>query len=152
MLPPYGGGAMTERSDFSPNRVSRPGTTNSPDSRGETFRLEPRAFAAVRRPLSGREPLQTAARTDTLIQAIAAGDHARFRELFETLAPRAKAYLMQRGLPASVAEALAIEALVEVWRTARSFDPSSQYGQSWIFQRLRHVARRAGVMFREVGP
>lgn len=82
---------------------------------------------------------------DAAILATAAGDRARFAALFQLLAPRAKSYLINRGLPPAAAEDFAISTLIEVWRTARAFDPSQQSGQAWIFRVLRTVAHRGGV-------
>ncbi|THD63874.1 hypothetical protein [Phenylobacterium sp.] len=69
----------------------------------------------------------------------------RFAELFRLVAPRAKAYLIHRGVAPLAAEALAIEAMIEVWRTARGFDVAAQSGQAWIFGVLRDISRRHGV-------
>lgn len=88
---------------------------------------------------------------DAAILATAKGDRARFSELFNVVGPRAKSYLMARGMPSGVAEDLAMTAMVEVWRTAGSFDPQVQSGYAWIFKRLREVSLRNDPARAEVG-
>jgi len=81
---------------------------------------------------------------DAGILAAAAGDRSRFVQLVELVAPKMKAYLIHHGLAPAVAEELAVEAMIEVWRRAAAFDPSKQRGYVWMIQRLRDVAVRDG--------
>ena len=46
------------------------------------------------------------------------GDAEAFRKLFQSYAPRVKAYMMRQGADANVAEDLAQETLLMVWRKA----------------------------------
>src|ERR1700744_5308786 len=76
-----------------------------------------------------RQPAMTGAldkpTPELLIQAIArCRDRAAFTSLFMRFAPRVKAYLLQRGLDAALAEELAQEALLIVWRKAAQYDPA----------------------------
>jgi RNA polymerase sigma-70 factor (ECF subfamily) len=75
-----------------------------------------------------------------LIHAIAArGDRAAFTSLFLLFAPRVKAYLLRRGLEGAVAEELAQEVLLTVWRKASQFDPARASAAAWIFTIARNL-------------
>jgi RNA polymerase sigma-70 factor (ECF subfamily) len=87
---------------------------------------------------------------ERLIHAIATRrDRTAFTALFTRFAPRVKAYLLQRGLDGAVAEELAQEALLIVWRKAAQFDPARAGATAWIFTIARNLridaARRARV-------
>jgi RNA polymerase sigma-70 factor (ECF subfamily) len=75
-----------------------------------------------------------------LIVAIAARqDRAAFAELFGFYAPRIKTFLMRRGTSADVAEDLAQEALLTVWRKAAYFDPARASASAWVFAVARNL-------------
>lgn len=75
-----------------------------------------------------------------LVQAVASqGDRQAFAALFKHFAPRVKAYLMRLGTPESVAEDLAQEALVSVWRKAHLFDPAHAGVSTWVFTIARNL-------------
>ncbi len=75
-----------------------------------------------------------------LVQAVAArGDRQAFAALFKHFAPRVKAYLMRLGTPEGVAEDLAQEALVSVWRKAHLFDPAHAGVSTWVFTIARNL-------------
>lgn len=93
-------------------------------------------------------PASHAERCNALLAAVAAnGDRKAFEELYAFFAPRVKSYLMRIGAPADLAEDLAQEALLKVWRKARLFDPSKASASTWIFTIARNLridaARRA---------
>jgi len=77
------------------------------------------------------------------------GDQAAFSALFLYYAPRIKSYLRRLGAEDAVAEELAQEAMLTVWRKAASFDPARAAPSTWIFaiarnlriDRLRHERR-----------
>ncbi|WP_255370037.1 sigma-70 family RNA polymerase sigma factor [Roseateles sp. YR242] len=72
-------------------------------------------------------------------------DREAFGLLFSHFAPRVKSYLMRTGSAEGVAEDLAQEALVTVWRKAALFDPAQAAVSTWIFtiaRRLRIDAAR----------
>lgn len=76
---------------------------------------------------------------DDLIEAIAARrDRDAFRRLFEHFAPRLKSYLMRLGADPTVAEDVAQEAMVMVWRKAESFDRRQAGASTWIFTIARN--------------
>lgn len=74
-----------------------------------------------------------------LIEAIAARqDRAAFAELFRHYAPRIKAFLMRGGSDAEVAQEVAQEALILVWRKAASFDRRRASAATWIYAIARN--------------
>ena len=94
---------------------------------------------------------------ERLILDIAArGDRSAFTALFPQFAPRVKAYLMRRGLDAALAEELAQEVLLTVWRKAAQFDPARASAAAWIFTIARNLridaARRSQFSLRAPDP
>ncbi len=86
----------------------------------------------------------------SLIQAIAMReDRAAFAALFKQFAPRVKAYLLRMRLDDGMAEELAQEVLLTVWRKARQFDATRASPAAWIFTIARNLridaARRASL-------
>jgi RNA polymerase sigma-70 factor (ECF subfamily) len=74
------------------------------------------------------------------IVAIAADrDRDAFARLFDHYAPRLKGFLMRRGAPAEVAEDLAQDVLLSVWRKAAQFDPARADASAWIFSMARNL-------------
>lgn len=75
-----------------------------------------------------------------LIRAIAdRQDRVAFAGLFRHFAPRIKAYLLRGGVAPGLAEELAQEAMVQVWRKAASFDPAKARASTWIFTIARNL-------------
>jgi RNA polymerase sigma-70 factor (ECF subfamily) len=75
-----------------------------------------------------------------LIRAVAVRrDRGAFAILFEHFAPRVKSYLLRLGAPAEVAEELAQETLLSVWRKAEAFDPTRAAASTWIFTIARNL-------------
>jgi RNA polymerase sigma-70 factor, ECF subfamily len=104
-----------------------------------------------------RTPMPSA-RDDTdpahWLAAIAARrDRAAFASLFGFYAPRIKGFLMRTGTAAEIAEEIAQEAMLSVWRKADTFDASRASVSTWIYaiarnlriDRLRHERGGAGV-------
>jgi RNA polymerase sigma-70 factor (ECF subfamily) len=83
-----------------------------------------------------------------MIGAIAArADRAAFAALFEHFAPRVKSYMLRLGAEPLVAEELAQETLLTVWRKAAAFDRAKAAPSTWIFtiaRNLRIDAARRG--------
>lgn len=74
------------------------------------------------------------------IQAVAAcGDRQAFAALFKHFAPRVKAYLMRLGSSEGIAEDLAQETLISVWRKAASYDARHAGVSTWIFTIARNL-------------
>jgi RNA polymerase sigma-70 factor, ECF subfamily len=75
-----------------------------------------------------------------LISAIATDkDRSAFAELFEYFAPRIKSFMQRSGVGDAVAEELAQEAMLAVWRKAALFDPASTGAAAWIFTIARNL-------------
>jgi len=80
------------------------------------------------------------ARLNALVAAVArARDRAAFQALFDHFAPRVKGYLMRLGAGSAVAEDLAQEAMLAVWRKAGLFDPAKASASTWIFTIARNL-------------
>jgi RNA polymerase sigma-70 factor (ECF subfamily) len=74
-----------------------------------------------------------------LVEAVAARqDRAAFARLFSYLMPRLKGFAMRRGLDGHVAEELAQETMVTVWRKAGMFDPTKATVSTWVFTIIRN--------------
>ena len=77
---------------------------------------------------------------DALLGRVAAHqDKAAFALLFTHFAPRVKAYLLRLGASSGVAEELAQEALLSVWRKAHLFDPAKASAATWLFTIARNL-------------
>ena len=75
-----------------------------------------------------------------LISAIAARrDRAAFASLFGFYAPRIKGFLIRTGTAAEVAEEIAQEAMLSVWRKAATFDASRAGVSTWIYAIARNL-------------
>lgn len=66
-------------------------------------------------------------------------DKAAFAQLFGHFAPRIKAFLRRSGLDEHMAEELAQEAMLRVWRKAEKFDPEAGDAAAWIFTIARNL-------------
>lgn len=76
---------------------------------------------------------------EALIARIAQGDRAAFAQLFNAYAPKMKGYLMRLGAGPGIAEDLAQEAMISVWRRAASFDPAKAKASTWLFVIARNA-------------
>lgn len=84
---------------------------------------------------------------NALIAAIArSADRDAFAKLFDHFAPRVKGVLMKAGAPSQLAEEVAQETLLAVWRKAAMFDPAKASAGTWIATIARNlridIARR----------
>lgn len=85
------------------------------------------------------------------IEAIARRrDKAAFARLFDFYAPRVKSYLRRLGASNEVAEDLAQEVLLSVWRRADQFDPDRAGLSTWVFTIARN--KRIDALRREKRP
>ncbi len=109
-------------------------------TRGERLALRPKADP------SGAPPDRE--RFADLMAAIAAAqDRDAFAEMFAYYAPRVKAYMLRLGAGAALAEELAQEVMITVWRKAALYDRTQASVSTWIFRIARNrridAARRA---------
>lgn len=80
------------------------------------------------------------AKLNTLLLAVAQQqDRAAFESLFCHFAPRIKGYLLKLGAGGALAEDLAQEAMLTLWRKAQLFDPSKASAATWIFTIARNL-------------
>jgi RNA polymerase sigma-70 factor (ECF subfamily) len=74
------------------------------------------------------------------IVAIATGrDRAAFAALFGFYAPRIKGFLVRTGTTAEIAEEIAQETMLSVWRKSALFDPSRASVSTWIYTIARNL-------------
>ncbi|GAB4366318.1 MAG: sigma-70 family RNA polymerase sigma factor [Kiloniellaceae bacterium] len=88
---------------------------------------------------------------DALVEAIAAQhDREAFKRLFAVFAPRVKAFARRMGAEPQVAEDLAQDVMLTVWRRAAQFDRRKASASTWIFTIARN--RRIDMIRREARP
>ena len=78
-----------------------------------------------------------------------AADRPAFAALFRHFAPRIKGFLARGGADEALAEELAQETMVALWRRAASFDPARAQLSTWLYTiarnlRIDHHRRNAG--------
>lgn len=80
------------------------------------------------------------ARMNALLVSVGAcADRAAFVALFDHFAPRVKSYLLRLGASPALAEDLAQDAMLAMWRKAALFDPSKASAATWIFTIARNL-------------
>ena len=104
-------------------------------------------------------PLEAEPDAGELMRRIAqSADRAAFQALFLQLAPKVKTYLIRHGAPAGLAEDLAQETLLTVWRKAAYFDPSKASVAAWVFTIARNLRidtlrrERSAIAYALAGP
>lgn len=68
-----------------------------------------------------------------------AGDREAFARLFQYYAPRVKTFMRKLGCEEALADDLAQEAMLAVWRKAAFFDPAKSAASTWIFTIARNL-------------
>ncbi len=68
-----------------------------------------------------------------------ARDRAAYAALFGHFAPRVKAYLIRLGAAPNLAEDVAQEAMLSLWRKAHLFDPAKASASTWVFTIARNL-------------
>ena len=90
---------------------------------------------------SAGEMLGDAERTrfaDLLLAVAELQDRDAFAELFAYYAPRVKSYLLRLGADSALAEEIAQDVMVTVWRKAGLFDRAQASVSTWIFRIARN--------------
>jgi len=101
---------------------------------------------------AGNRRMPTDDQIHAWMQAVAdASDRPAFAALFRHFAPRIKGFLQRGGLDEALAEELAQETMVALWRRAASFDPSRGQVSTWLYTIARNLRidrqrRLAGVI------
>ncbi|MGA9794415.1 MAG: sigma-70 family RNA polymerase sigma factor [Rhizomicrobium sp.] len=86
------------------------------------------------------EPSTLSAQMSALVVLVGErGDRAAFAALFGHFAPRVKSYLLRLGASSPLAEDLAQEAMLSIWRKAALFDPAKASASTWIFTIARNL-------------
>lgn len=84
---------------------------------------------------------------DLLAMVAERQDRGAYAQLFSYYAPRVKSYLMRLGADSGLAEEIAQDVMVTVWRKAALFDRTQASVSTWIFRVARNrridVFRRA---------
>jgi RNA polymerase sigma-70 factor (ECF subfamily) len=121
------------------------------DGTGVNPALRPAAVGGETKPSVGRAAADRVPDPAELLAAIAE-DHDRnaYRRLFALFAPRVKAFARRRGADAQVAEDLAQDVMLTVWRRAGQFDRTKAAASTWIFTIARN--RRIDMIRREARP
>lgn len=74
-----------------------------------------------------------------LIEGVAAnGDRASFETIFRYYMPRLKAWGIRSGLSGAVAEELAQETMISLWRRADTFERSRAGASRWVYAIFRN--------------
>jgi RNA polymerase sigma-70 factor (ECF subfamily) len=66
-------------------------------------------------------------------------DKAAFADIFQHFAPRVKSYMIKLGCVDDMAEELAQQTLLQVWRKAQLYDPNKAAASTWIFRIARNI-------------
>ena len=75
---------------------------------------------------------------DLLVAVAELQDRDAFAELFAYYAPRVKSYLLRLGADSALAEEIAQDVMVTVWRKAGLFDRAQASVSTWIFRIARN--------------
>jgi len=106
---------------------------------GNARQVRPAARLVVLNEARQKEVLPSPEELIGLIDAVArTQDRNAFARLFGYFAPRVKSYLMRSGLADSVAEEVAQEVMIAVWRKASYFDPHKAGASTWVFTIARN--------------
>lgn len=85
------------------------------------------------------QPIRTPEAAAEDVRAIALhGDRQAFERLFRYFAPRLKSFFLRQGVSADLADELAQEAMIALWRKAGSFDPAKASVATWLFTIARN--------------
>ncbi|MGA9600363.1 MAG: sigma-70 family RNA polymerase sigma factor [Methylocystis sp.] len=93
----------------------------------------------MRRSSESLGPLSPSAASELIFAIAEQGDREAFVLLFSHYFPRLKSFLMRSGTPDHVAEELAQETMLRVWRRAGSYNPSAGAPSTWIFVIARNL-------------
>lgn len=87
-----------------------------------------------------RQPTTEQEQWGQLIHAIGARQNrTAFAELFVYFAPQIKGFMLRSGASDAIAEELAQETMLAVWRKAALFNPASGSAAAWIFTIFRNL-------------
>jgi RNA polymerase sigma-70 factor (ECF subfamily) len=84
-------------------------------------------------------PLTPQRLNELLVTVARLRDRTAFETLFSHFAPRIKGYLIKTGAGGALAEDLAQDAMLTVWRKAALFDPAKASAATWVFTVARNL-------------
>ena len=84
---------------------------------------------------------------DLISRVATARDRTAFVTLFDHFAPRIKTYVMRLGSGEAVAEEVAQDVMLILWRKAGLFDPDKSSAATWLYRIARN--RRIDVLRRD---
>lgn len=91
------------------------------------------------RPVSAMAETQGTVTFDDLLVAVGrTRNRDAFVRVFEYFAPRIKSFYMKGGLTQELADELAQETMLTVWRRADTYDPAQASASTWIFTIARN--------------
>ncbi|MEM7426051.1 MAG: sigma-70 family RNA polymerase sigma factor [Pseudomonadota bacterium] len=106
------------------------------------------SLAMNRAPSPGAETPTNSDLADLLMRVAEVRDKSAFTALFEHFGPRIKGFMMRKGTDAELAEDLAQDTMITVWRKAHMYSRDKGTVSTWIFTiaRNRRIdwARRSG--------
>jgi RNA polymerase sigma-70 factor (ECF subfamily) len=108
-----------------------------------------------RRALAVHDRLET---DEELLIRVAGGDRDAFAQLFGRYAAKVKAYLLRLGAAGAIAEDLAQDAMLSIYRRAASYDPAKAKASTWIFVIARNAwidklrRERVELAYRQINP
>ncbi len=102
-----------------------------------------------------KKSMQNDAHARLLERVAASADRAAFTELFDHYGPILKSFMMGKGASADLAEDLAQDTMVQVWRKASLYSSGKGSVSSWIFTIARNLRidafrRSSRVSFEEI--
>lgn len=127
--------------------LALPHPTPAPETR---CRVAAARGAGFIRAMRGVEPADAAALEADIMAVATRRDREAFARLYRFYVPRLKAYLRRLGAGDAVAEDLAQEVMVLVWRRAGQFDPAKAGLGTWIYTIARN--KRIDALRRERRP
>lgn len=90
--------------------------------------------------ISSRDaPLDSQHMTALLVKVSQERDKQAFAALFQHFAPRVKSYIFKLGSDETMAEELAQQTLLQVWRKAHLFNEEKAAASTWIFRIARNL-------------
>jgi RNA polymerase sigma-70 factor, ECF subfamily len=106
---------------------------------GKVREAPPPTRITALKPVGQARPLPPADELCRLMLAVAAKkDRSAFTTLFNLFAPRVKALFVRLGMNDELAEEVAQETMLAMWRKASYFDPSRAGVSTWIFAIARN--------------
>ncbi|MET3858280.1 RNA polymerase sigma factor (sigma-70 family) [Rhizobium sp. OAE497] len=90
--------------------------------------------------MEGQEPENDQTRLKRLLEAVAqTRDPAAFEELYKHIYPRLRSHMRRLAKDFVIADELAQEVMLAVWRKAEQYDPARGQVSTWVFRIARNL-------------